>query len=308
MKTKTTIILGITLLWTYSIIYAQSTEHHKSFNLAVKDIGFSFGNSDRFTGVRFNFSDYNIKRIDGLNITLGTPGYNAEGKIRGISLGLIRPEANDIRGVTLGGLAIFGGSQLSGINISGLATVCSGDMRWINYGTLILGAGDNLNGINISGLVTMSLGTIHGFSVGGLALVAQKEINGFNLAGIAIGTGGNIGGFTICGLAMHARNIHGVSYSALLTADEAVHGIALSLLRLNASQTFGICGATFLSIDQSNGVCFGGFNKFREAQNGVSIGIVNSAAALHGLQIGVINYAANNPKWAKILPFVNFHY
>jgi len=40
---------------------------------------------------------------------------------------------------------------------------------------------------------------------------------------------------------------------------------------------------------------------------GLSIGLVNYTAELRGVQIGLLNYARNNPRWLRLLPFLNLH-
>ena len=42
----------------------------QSLDIPVKGYGISFGNSKKFTGLRFNFRDKRVDRIDGMNITL----------------------------------------------------------------------------------------------------------------------------------------------------------------------------------------------------------------------------------------------
>lgn len=298
----------IVILCTFTAVKAQHRKQHNSFDIAIHKFGVSFGNSEQFNGMRFNFSDRDIKRINGANFTIWSPGYNAEGRIRGISLGLIRPEANDIIGLTFGGAAIFGGTRLSGINISGLTTVCSGDMRGVNFGTLLLGTGDNMTGLNASGLITLSFGNIQGVSIGGFALIAQHRIRGFNVAGLAVTSPGRIDGITLSGLIMRSPHISGVSFCTfMIRADKSLRGFALSAFRIKAKEMKGISIASFQSIEKSHGITLGLYNAFSDTQYGICFGLVNFATTLKGAQIGLINYAKNNPKWARLLPFINLH-
>ena len=43
------------------------------FNLAIDCNGVGFGNSSRFNGLRFNWSDSDLDEINGLNFTLWRP-------------------------------------------------------------------------------------------------------------------------------------------------------------------------------------------------------------------------------------------
>jgi hypothetical protein len=38
---------------------------------------------------------------------------------------------------------------------------------------------------------------------------------------------------------------------------------------------------------------------------GISIGLINYSRDLHGVQFGWLNYTANNPRWARLLLFIN---
>ena len=41
--------------------------------------------------------------------------------------------------------------------------------------------------------------------------------------------------------------------------------------------------------------------------NGISIGLFNYSKKLKGFQFGLLNYVENNPKFLKIIPFINLH-
>src|SRR5690606_41160977 len=45
----------------------------RSLDLGIARYGVSFGNSSRWTGVRINWSDRDVQRVDGLNLTLWRP-------------------------------------------------------------------------------------------------------------------------------------------------------------------------------------------------------------------------------------------
>jgi hypothetical protein len=74
----------------------------KSLDLAINGVGVSFGNSPRFTGLRFNLVDKGVEEIDGINITLWKTEENSHAVIRGVSAGLYAPRANELNGIQIG--------------------------------------------------------------------------------------------------------------------------------------------------------------------------------------------------------------
>ena len=67
---------------------------------------------------------------------------------------------------------------------------------------------------------------------------------------------------------------------------------------------------TGITLAGMNGIGFGnnfGIEKVSERYTGISLGILNYTQELKGVQVGLLNYAANNPKWARLLPIVNMH-
>ena len=55
---------------------------YQSLDLGYNETGISFGNSPRWSGIRFNFSDCGIQEINGINITFWTPEKNPGSKVR----------------------------------------------------------------------------------------------------------------------------------------------------------------------------------------------------------------------------------
>ena len=89
---------------------------HKSLDIAIKNYGFSFGNSKGINGLRINFRDKNLYKVNGINITIWKPkdDANKNSVINGFALGIVMPYATKINGFGLGlGL---GGGQLNGIS------------------------------------------------------------------------------------------------------------------------------------------------------------------------------------------------
>ena len=131
-----------------------------SLDLPSRDWGISLGNSSRFTGLRINFRDSYLERINGLNLTLWRPRGTPGGEINGIALGLLGPSADRLNGLSVGLLGVVAGERARGVNIGGLSTVSGGSMEGLNYGTFATVAEDNLSGINLAGLAVVSGGTL----------------------------------------------------------------------------------------------------------------------------------------------------
>ena len=105
-----------------SYLSAQdSLSNGKALNFPFKKYGISIGNSYKFTGIRINFADKNVKRINGLNVTFWAKGKKRGQKdpntavVNGISLGII-PVASSMQFINLGLLGI-GTHNLNGVSI-----------------------------------------------------------------------------------------------------------------------------------------------------------------------------------------------
>lgn len=64
-------------------------------------VGISFGGLPRWTGIRANWRDRHLERIDGVNVTLGKPGENVGGSVNGLAIGLFNP-SEELHGVPIG--------------------------------------------------------------------------------------------------------------------------------------------------------------------------------------------------------------
>ena len=69
----------------------------QGFNIPAKHWGLSFGNSTRFDGIRFNLTDKDIEKINGISI--GIPAAMGTNYRNGINIGLLGAGAgNDVKG------------------------------------------------------------------------------------------------------------------------------------------------------------------------------------------------------------------
>ena len=312
----------------------------QSLDIPVKGYGISFGNSKEFAGLRFNFRDKRVDRIDGINVTLWKADENEDAIMRGISLGIM-PEAGDM-GYLQVGFGIIADYQLSGISIGILGAGSGQDMDGINIGGLGAGAGGSVNGINIGGLGAGAGEDMIGLNIGGLGAGAGQSAVGLNIALLGAGAGENLYGVTIAGLGAGAgENVSGITFGGLgAGAGENMTGINLGGLGVGAGQELRGFSAAILGVGAPTvkgvsiaggaiggeeitgiavaiahirienegiltGVTAAAFPYIKGLLKGVSFGVFNYAYEVSGIQIGLLNYVADNPPGLKILPLFN---
>ncbi len=252
---------------------AQDTlSNSKALNLPFRKYGLSIGNSNDFNGIRINFIDKNVKRINGLNVTFWSNNAlrfdrwlnegNDSSVINGISMGII-PTAGSMQPINLGLMGV----RTSPKNLNGLSA----------GGTYILSAG-NINGLSISGLLTQT-GVINGIAVSGLFVAGIQGINGLAIGGLAVSS--------------DTKNINGVALSpGILYCGNNFKGIGVSGIFLRSGVFKGLALAGFAKTNQMFGLSFALYNRTNE---------------LHGIMLGLLNYAGNNPRGLRMLPFLNMH-
>jgi hypothetical protein len=286
------------------------TDRGSSLDLGISGIGLSFGSAPRWSGLRVNWRDRYLERIDGVNITLWKPGDHVGGAVNGLSLGL-GPRAGYLRGVSIGLLGVLPERSAYGVTIGGLGIVADGSVVGLNLGLLGIvteGRADGLSfaglglvseggalGINFAGLGVVSEGTVAGINLAGLGLVAERGIHGLNGALLGVVTEGQLRGITVTGLgAVAERDMIGLTIGGLgVVSDRAIQGVAAALLKVDTRELRGISIA--------------GWTRVRQEQRGLSIGLFNQAEELHGVQLGVLNFAGNNHGLARWLPLINLH-
>ena len=315
----------------FSGIFWGNGSYAQSFDLAVHSRGISFGNSRQFTGLRFNFMDSDVERVTGVNITFYKAHDNKNAVVKGVSLGLIGPEAGSLKGIQIGGLGVGAekelagfslgllgagsGGSINGITLGGLGAGAGGDIRGFTFGLLGAGSGRNVSGITIGGLGAGAGGNLTGITLAALGAGAGSDISGITLGGLGAGAGGSIHGITIGLLGAGAGgSITGITVGGIgAGCGDALTGIALAGLGVASPEIRGIsCAVGMVKSDETGdkegsftGLSISACNKIEGKLNGVSLGIVNYAYRLKGVQIGVINYVRDNPHYLRILPVIN---
>lgn len=289
---------------------SSDSQGGSSLDLGVSGIGISFGGRPRWTGLRLNWRDRDLERINGVNVTLWKPGDSVGGSVNGLALGL-GPKAGTLRGFSIGLLGVFPERASYGVTVGGLGIVADGSVSGLNagllgivtegpaYGLSIAGLGlvtdGGSIGVNVAGLGIVSGGTVTGINVAGLGIVAERGVHGLNAALLGVVTERGLSGVTVTGLGVVAEEaLTGVTVSGLgVVSDRVIQGLAAALLKVDTRDLRGVSVA--------------GWTRVRRSQQGLSIALFNQAEELHGVQLGLLNFAGNNHGLARWMPLVNLH-
>lgn len=287
----------------------------QSLDIPASEWGISFGNSKKFTGLRFNYRDHSVESIKGVNITLWDSYDNEFAEVNGISLGIM-PSAGYINGFQFGIAGVAAEKELSGFSVGLIGAGCGGDISGVGIGGLGMGSGGSMSGIFLGGLGVGCGGDISGIIVGGLGAGAGGSLSGFSFGLLGVGAGHNVSGINIGGLGIGAGNkLTGITLGGLGAGSPSIRGLTIAGLGIGSTDIrgFSLAIGTIRIEDELgegnySGFAASAFNYIKGTQTGVSLGIVNYAYQLSGFQIGLINYVRDNPDFLKILPLVNFNF
>ena len=266
-----------------------------SLDIGLSEIGISIGSSPRWTGVRLNWSDRYLERINGLNVTLWKPGDAVGGEVNGFALGILGPRAARLRGISLGLLGVLPERSAVGVMIGGLGVVSDGELRGLSLGLLGVVSEARSVGVTAAGLGVVAEGGTRGISVAGLGIVAEGRAAGINVAGLGVVSERSISGVSLAGLGLVTEErLRGVSVAGLgAVAGRGIDGLAAALLKLDTRDLDGIGVAAW--------------NRVRGRQRGLTVGLFNQVEQLHGVSLGLVNYAGNNHGLARWTPILNLH-
>ena len=284
MKKLSSLLILISLCANAFAVMPDSSDF--SLNLGMNNVGVCIGNAPRHTGIRINWSDHNVKRINGINITLWEAGKNPDAEITGMALGLVGPSAKKISGFSFG-LGV-GADQIQGVSL-GILGLGGDSVRGVGIGGLGLG-GDRLEGFFIGGL-GFGGNVIRGVGFAGLGL-GGDDLKGVFLAGLAMG-GDKVSGFSAALLAVGGDQLNGFSGSGLALGGDQLKGVFLTGGYLKAKSLKWVGAAAVVKTKQ---------------QTGLTIALFNFTRKLNGIQLGGLNYAENNPWPFKVVPFMNCHF
>lgn len=244
MKKMITIYLIIYLQLCF--VLAQDTlSNGKALNIPAKKYGISIGNSYEFNGIRINFKDKNVKRINGLNFTFWLPKFPMEYEVvNGLNLGILN-FAKTVQPLSIGVLST-GTYKMNGLAIGGLYSIV-GSLNGFAFGGLFIACG-NSNGLAISGLGIFDedgTATYSGITLAGAGIYAGKAINGLAIGGLAVVTPGTINGIVIAAYSK-SNQMRGLS-CAIVNKSNELHGIQLGLLNYAGNNPKGLRMLPFIN-------------------------------------------------------------
>jgi len=313
----------------------------QSLDLTVNHTGLSIGDSRFVRGVRLNFRDRNLERVDGVNITVWTPYEPARGVVRGLALGLPLTGAKriegagigifgvgasqeftglgiggfgvgaggDVRGIVIGGFGVGSGGDITGLTIGGFGAGTGGNVKGITIGGFGAGAGGDVTGLQIGGFGVGSGGRVTGITIGGFGAGAGGDVKGLTIGGFGAGAGGDVTGITIGGLGVGAGGtLRGLMIGGVGVGAPRISGIVIASAAGGQDVRGGVLAPIYFKIEKYGsvrGVTASAVNHVKGEQRGLSIGLVNYAWELHGVQVGLLNYARNNPPKLRLLPLFN---
>src|SRR5687767_16013468 len=92
----------------------------QSLDLTINNTGLSIGDSRFVRGIRLNFRDRNLDRVEGINATIWYPYDDARGGVvKGIALGLPVTGAQRISGAGIGIFGVGAEEQFTGLGVGG---------------------------------------------------------------------------------------------------------------------------------------------------------------------------------------------
>lgn len=322
---------------------ADSSSRAWGLDLTVHHWGLGIGNVPRVNGLRLNYRDRDLIRVNGINATLWMPVREPEGVVNGVALGLPATGARSIRGLALGiagagasstiqgvaiapigvgsgnglhGIMLTGigggtGGDMIGLGVAGIGFGSGNDMKGVMIGGVGVGSGGDATGIMLGGVGAGTGGSLHGIGVGGVGIGAGKDLTGIALAGVGVGAGDRLRGVAVSGGAAGAgESLEGLAIAGAAVGAPRIVGAVISPVA-GARDAWGvvIAPAYFRITDDGSftGFAASAFNHIKGSQHGLVIGIFNYARSLHGVQIGLLNYAGNNRKSLRLLPLVNAH-
>jgi hypothetical protein len=305
----TAVTLGVFALLFLLTAVAPLATRAQSVGIMVDNVGLSIGDSEEVTGIRLNYRDRNLQKVNGLNATIWAPYEPWTGEVSGIAIGLPLTGARNISGIgwglfgvgaeenmaglAWGGLGVGAGRDLGGLMVGGLGVGSGRDIAGLAIGGLGVGAGEDMTGIALAGIGAGVGGDMFGIMMAGIGLGAGGDLTGISLSGFASGAGGTMKGIHVASFALGATALEGVFVTGFAAGGSDFTGLAIApgYFRIDDGVHHGLSVSTVSDI--------------RGEQRGVTIGLFNYARNLSGLQIGLVNYARNKNRF-KVMPVINF--
>lgn len=287
------------------------------FGIPAKKWFIGFGNSPIFTGLRFNFKDQNVEKINGVSFTIwhpksddgggvvngisvGVPLAGGTGQRNGINLGIGGVSANEsLSGITFGGLGAGAGQSVKGINLAGLGLGAGDELKGINLAGIGLGSGGNVTGLNFGGIGVGAGEELKGINIGGIGIGSGGDVKGFNFGGIGVGAGDKLSGISIGGIGMGAGSTaKGINIAGIgVGAGKEIVGLNVAIVGVGAPSVKGISIASVVGGNTITGIAVApawvkvGDDGVEDAElKGVAISAFNQIKGENnGVSIGILN-------------------
>lgn len=291
----------------------------QSLDLMIDNSGLSIGDSRIVRGIRLNFRDRNMERVDGINVTIWSPYEDAWGgdvngaaiglpmtgarRISGLGVGIFGVAAEEeFTGIGVGGLGVGAGDDATGILIGGFGVGAGGDIRGLTIGGFGAGAGGHVTGITIGGFGAGAGGGVSGLQIGGFGVGSGGDVRGITIGGFGAGSGGDITGFTFGGFGAGAGgDVSGITIAGIAAGSGGtMRGFALAGAAAGAPRVRGIVVSSVVGgHDVHAGVLAPLYFRLESEENGdlglfrgVSVSALNHVKGeQRGLTIGLFNYA-----------------
>lgn len=324
-----------------AFVVAATSASAQVIDLTINNTGLAIGDKPRVNGVRINFRDRRLERVNGVNITIWNPYSPATGVVNGLALGLPVTGAKDINGIAtglfgagadqsikgigiapiglgaggdlsgimIGGIGVGGGGSMTGLSLGGIGVGSGGAVRGIQVGGIGVGAGGSLTGISIGGIGVGSGGAVEGLAIGGIGVGGGGSLTGIGIGGIGVGSGGDATGLFIGGVGVGSGGtLKGLSIGGIGVGAPDLQGVALSPIAAGGQRVHAIVVAgAYFKVDSGgrfDGGSISSFNHIKGAQHGLTIGLLNYARELHGAQLGLINISENGGR-LRVLPVLS---
>jgi len=279
-------------------------QDHSSLDLTIRNSGLSIGNAPRVNGIRLNYRDDGLERVNGLNMTLWGP-YNDEertpsGTVNGLAIGLPVTGAADVNGIAIGVLGIEAHSSLRGVVVGGLGTGAGESMAGVAIGGLGMGAGAQFTGIGVGGLGIGSGENLRGLAAGGLGVGAGENVSGITAGGLGVGAGEHLTGVALGGLGVGAgESIRGLVAGGLgVGAGENLTGVGAALVGLGAGEDItgvAVSGVALGAGGRMRGVFAAGVGMASPSMTGLMAGAAIGSERYTGIALSPAYFRITDP-------------
>jgi len=165
----------------------------RSLDATINGVGISIGDSPEVIGLRLNFRDRYLRRVDGVNITIWSP-HEETGVVNGIAVGLPMTGAREINGITLAPAGVVVGDRLRGLTLTLGGAGAGGRIEGITVAAAGIGSGEDVRGLSLAGVGIGTRDDLRGAAIAGIGLGVGRDLRGIGAGGIGLGVGRDLRG------------------------------------------------------------------------------------------------------------------